>query len=246
MLKNKKAYFQGGGKSNEPTPKKKKYKSEEAIVAQPRLQEPFYQNYDLYDISGKHGPGSGAYRMDKHKTIQEYLINKRKKLKDKYKAKDSWISKDFDNHKDRVKRIKIRTSLFSQIIKNAIDFPIDDQIKSGPIDNKGAYDGADGIYESTVKLDGLLDEYLPHNDFEGKSVDKLNFGRDYTDIEPNRNIHDLLTIFLNKYYNPKEPELLGLSNGFDPEEELDPNYTLNDFNPEYGTTDSGNLIYSNM
>jgi len=240
MSQNKKAYFQGGGGPNEPTPKKKKYRSEKAIVVQPRFEEPFYRNYDLYDVEGEHGPGTGAYRMDKHKSIKEFLTNKREKLKNKYKAKDSWIEDTKSNKEERVQKMKTRAHLLSQLTKVAIDFPIDDQIDSGYI---GEHSGS---YEDSVDLDGRLDKYLPFPDFEGKTVDKLNFGRDYEGTESDKKIIKLLYKFLNKYFNPKETELLGMSNGFEPEEDLDSDKTLNDINPEYGTTDSGNTIYDKM
>lgn len=227
----KSAYFHGGGGPNEPAPKQKKYKSEKAIVVQPRFEEPFYRNYDLYDVGGKHGPGTGAYHGKKHKSIKEFLSKK----KNKYKAQDSWTE---DSDKDsKNKRMKTRANLLAKLTKLAIDFPIDENIKSGPMIE------FIGVYDDSTRLDGILDEYLPLPDFEGKTVDKLNFGRDYTEYPK---ISDVLNKILSKYFNPKEPDLLGLSNGFEPEEDLDPNHTLSDLNPEYGTTDSGNLIYSKM
>ena len=65
-MSNKKAYFQGGGGVNEPTPKKKKYKSDPAIVVQPRFEEPLYRNYDLYNVPGNHGPGAGYHDLTKY------------------------------------------------------------------------------------------------------------------------------------------------------------------------------------
>jgi hypothetical protein len=56
----------------------------------------------------------------------------------------------------------------------------------------------------------------------------------------------LAGLHCNKYLNPKEPDLLGLLNGIDPEEDLDADKTVNRINPEYGITDSGNLIYQKM
>ena len=44
MSQNKKAYYQG---TEEPAPKKKKYKSEKAIVDQVRFEEPFYKSLGL-------------------------------------------------------------------------------------------------------------------------------------------------------------------------------------------------------
>ncbi|CAB4197086.1 hypothetical protein UFOVP1290_606 [uncultured Caudovirales phage] len=45
MSQSKKAYFQG---TEEPSPKKKKYKSDPAIVVQPRFEEPFSINNGTY------------------------------------------------------------------------------------------------------------------------------------------------------------------------------------------------------
>lgn len=177
----KKAYFQGGGGINEPTPGKKKYKSDKAIVVQPRFEEPFYRNYDLYDVPGvsggepKHGPGAGWNSMHKYKSISEFLKAKRKKLKDKYKADDSWIEDTESNRKERISKMKTRANLISKITKMAIDFAIDDQIHSDPIL------GESGAYSDSVPIGGASDEYLPQPDFEGKLPTELNFGRDYTD-----------------------------------------------------------------
>ena len=85
MFQNK-AYFQNGQNKNNPntpSPKEKKYKSETAIVVQPRFEEPLYRNYDVYQTSGvsdkpKHGPGAGWHDMQKYKSIKEFIgtINK--------------------------------------------------------------------------------------------------------------------------------------------------------------------------
>lgn len=90
----KRGYFQGGGLSNEPTSHKKKYKSDPAIVAQPRFKEPFYRNYDYTNQPGEHGPGSGWIDMQNYKSIGEFLKAKRKKMKDKYQTDDSYIQDD--------------------------------------------------------------------------------------------------------------------------------------------------------
>lgn len=156
----KRAYFQGGGGVNEPTPGKKKYKSDPAIVNQTRFKEPFYRNYDIYDIPGfEHiGPGAGWHSMQKYKTVSEFLDAKRKKMRDKYKADDSWIQPNGEITKENP--IKTRARLLSKIVKTAqrnydlgkglyenmdkyksvenfrndvhsIDFPVDEQIGSG-------------------------------------------------------------------------------------------------------------------
>lgn len=244
MSQNKNAYFQGGGGPNEPTPKKKKYKSDKAIVVQPRFEEPFYRNYDLYDVGGKHSPGTGAYRMDKHKSIKEFIKEKRKKNKDKYKADDQWI--EDSNREERVSRMKTRARLLSNLVKVAIDFPIDDQINSTPIDAVSEqYDS----YDDAAIIGGRTSKYFSLPDFEGKSSEKLNIGRDYTDrhkSEHDEEVIALLNKFLHKYFSPKETELFSLINGFEPDQEVNVSKKINPMVPEYGTTDSGNTIYTKM
>lgn len=256
---NKYSYFQGGGGVNEPTPKKKKYKSDKAIVVQPRFKEPFYRNYDAYDVPGEHGPGAGWHSMQKYKSISEFLKEKRKKLKDKYKADDSWIE-------DSGNKIKSRAYLLSKIFKKAIDFPLDDQIKSLPIlsdsqsyntpiemgptgdpdfaiypekENTGSYE----IYPAAVPEGGLLDIPMPNNDFEGKSPNQLNFGRDYTNDKEGFLDNNLLELLEKKYLSSSPTHgTYGLPDGVDlQEDEL--NYP-NNVNPYTGTTDLGIDIYN--
>ncbi len=219
MLKNKLSYFQGGGGVNEPTPKEEKYKSEKIDHIKTRFDEPFYKNYDLYDVKGKHGPGAGWHEMQNYKSVSDFLKEKRKKLKNKYKNKD---------------KIKARAEHFYNIIKSAIDFPIDDQIT--PIN-----DGEDS-YPYAVGFGGLLDEYLPGNDLEEKRPDQLNFGRDYSD----QNIDAVMSDLLHNKNFVEEPDLYGLPDGIEPEEDLDADKTINIENPESGKTDSGNTIYNKM
>lgn len=249
VSQNKKAYFQGGGGENEPTPGKKKYKSDKAIVVQPRFEEPFYRNYDAYDTEGvngpaKHGPGSGWHHMHEYKSIKEFLEHSRKKLKDKYKADDSWIEDNSANRKERIEKMKTRASLLTRLIKTAgsnekfaIDFAIDDQIKSSPI--IGEMDS----YPASAQIGGYLDKYLPQDDFEDKSPDKLDFGRDYTEDDPGANLNfDDLEKFMTKYLSSKEPDLYGLPDGIDSEDK-DSDITINHINPYAGETDSGNTMY---
>jgi hypothetical protein len=123
-MANKKAYFQGGGGVNEPTPGKKKYKVDPSIVVQPRFKEPFYRNYDLYDTEGvsgpaQHGPGSGWSHMQEHKSVQEFLEFRRKRLKGKYVADDSYIQDTSSNYKERVDKMKVRATLLNRIVKQA-------------------------------------------------------------------------------------------------------------------------------
>lgn len=308
-MQNKNAYFQNGqGKDNPntPTPKKKKYKSEPALVNQPRFEEPLYRNYDLYETEGvkgpaKHGPGVGWHDMHKFKSIKEFLESKRKKLKDKYEADDSWIQDDGSLSKTPPENSKLKTRayLFAKLTKTArmpgmglihtlnrkfknkkaIDFPIDDQVT--PIL------GDQGTYSDSAQIGGYLDKYLPENDFEGKSPDQLNFGRDYaesndcseSDIKYNegrdaygctrcgkmgfngpykpvpsvKELHsgkdytldDNFAQLEKKYLVPAESPLLGMPDGVDSEAK-DAVNTINDINPEYGTTDSGNTTYKNL
>lgn len=120
MSQNKFAYFQGGGGVNEPTPGKKKYKSDPALVVQPRFKEPFYRNYDLYKIPGMEdiGPGTGHHGLQNYKSVQEFLEERRKRLKPRYVADDSW---QMDNGK-RIKKNpnkQARTAILERIIKEA-------------------------------------------------------------------------------------------------------------------------------
>lgn len=201
---NKKSYFQG---TEEPTPKKKKYKSEPAILIQPRFKEPFYKNYDVYNVPGNHdtpvmGPGAGWHEIMKYKSISDFLKAKRKHIKDKYKADDFWIEDSHSNREERKARMRTRARLLARICKIAIDFPIDDQ--TTPIL------GESGTYSDSVPIGGETDEYLPHLDFEGKSPDKLDFGRDYANdvpIDMNAEITQIIS--------PAESDLLGLPDGID-------------------------------
>lgn len=236
MFKNRLGYFQG---TEEPTPKKKKYKSEPLLIDQTRFKEPFYHNYDLYDVKGfEHiGPGTGYNCLHDFKSVKDFLNHKRKKQKDKYKPDDSWKLDDGSITKHNP--IKARKILFNRLMKlaidlNYIDFPIDDQIGSGSIL------GNSDVYDSAAPIGGMLDEYLPLKDFEGKSPVELDFGRDYNEdgSKEDFNINKLV----QKYLNPAEPSLYGLPDGILPQEDLDaPDID----NPQYGTTDSGNMTYDN-
>jgi hypothetical protein len=120
MSVNKKGYFQGGGGVNEPTPGEKKYKSDPALVVQPRFKEPFYRNYDLYTIPGMEdiGPGTGYHGLQNYKSVAEFLEARRERLKPRYVADDSW---QLDSGK-RTKEnpgIKARAAIFERIIKTA-------------------------------------------------------------------------------------------------------------------------------
>lgn len=237
-LTSKKAYFQGGGGVNEPTPKKKKYKSEPALVHQPRFEEPLYYNYDLYDTPGKHSPGAGYNSMHKYKSMKEFIEAKRKKMKDKYEADDSWILDDGSITKKNP-NIKTRAALLEKIIKagsndeNSIDFPIDDQIKS-TIDHDA------DLSHHSLEMGGMGFPGVP-DDFEGKSPSALNYGRDYVEDEVPTDKKDLESL-IEKYLNHEtKTEFLGLPDGFNHSEEED---TLVDTkNPDYGTLGPDSLMY---
>ncbi|HEY5268028.1 MAG TPA: hypothetical protein VII94_02745 [Candidatus Saccharimonadales bacterium] len=279
------AYFQGGGGVNEPTHGKKKYKSDPALVVQPRFEEPFYRNYDSYTVPGMEhvGPGTGYHGLQNYKSVAEFLEARRKRLIPRYVADDSW---QLDNGK-RVKTnpgIKARASIFERIIKiagpnydlgkglyqemsdgkvdsveefreegnhgpaaimnlkknkdiNHIDFPIDDQIKSSPITVENEPYG------------GLVGEgpYFPENDFEGKTPEQLDFGRDYTeDTGPSSLSKDDLDELANKYLNPSESELFGLPDGIDPNSDLDAVETEQVEQPYDTTSDIGTQMYTNQ
>ena len=118
----KKAYFQGGGGVNEPTPGKKKYPSDPALVAQPRFKEPFYRNYDLYTIPGMEhiGPGTGWHGLQNYKSVKEFLDARRERLKPRYVADDSWQLDDGSRVKKNPDR-KARMAIFERIMKQAAD-----------------------------------------------------------------------------------------------------------------------------
>lgn len=195
------AYYQG---TEESAPGKKQYKSDKAIVDQPRFKEPFYKNYDLYETEGEHSPGAGWHNIMKYKSIKEFLDAKRK---NKYKADDSWIEDNGTVSK------KARNLFFLNIlIKNGIDFHIDEQITSMPV-------------KEVNQIGGYLDKYLPENDSENKSPDKLNFG------------------ILEDEFSKENHKFLGLPDGIEPDEDLDADLT-DTVNPEYGTTNSGNTLYN--
>lgn len=164
MSVNKKGYFQGGGGINEPTPGEKKYKSDPALVVQPRFEEPFYRNYDLYKIPGMEhiGPGTGYHGLQGYNSVQEFLAARRDRMKGRYVADDSW---QLDSGK-RTKEnpgIKARASIFERIIKTA-----------GP-----NYDLGKGLYQemSDGKVDSV-DEFREEGD-HGPSALMADDNADY-------------------------------------------------------------------
>lgn len=140
MSLDKKGYYQGGGGVNEPTPGKKKYESDPAIVVQPRFKEPFYRNYDLYTIPGMEdiGPGTGYHGLQNYKSVQEFLEERRARLKPRYVADDSWQVDSGDRVKKNPDR-KARMAIFEKILK-----------KAGP-----NYDLGKGLYQEMS--DGKVD-----------------------------------------------------------------------------------------
>lgn len=122
MSRSKIAYFQGGGGVNEPTPGEKKYKSDPAIVVQPRFKEPFYRNYDLYTIPGMEhiGPGTGYHGLQNYKSVAEFLKDRRERLKPRYVADDSWQIDSGERVKKNPDR-KARMAILEKIIKQADD-----------------------------------------------------------------------------------------------------------------------------
>jgi hypothetical protein len=247
----KKAYFQGGGGENNPTPKKKKYKSDTKIVDQPRFEEPFYKNYDLYEVPGKHGPGAGHSSMHKYKTVQEFLEAKRKKLKNKYKANDQYQHDDgtITNKANLIANLlksggpnyDLGAGLYDNLDKyesvsdfrdnNNIDFPLDEY--SNPDIEAGV---EHTLMEESNLIGGQTDQYTPDVDFEGKDPTALDYGRDYIGDakSDNTNIEKIMD-----KYSPNK--LYGLPDGVDlQDDELgDPT----NINPEYTASDPHTLIY---
>jgi len=266
ILNNKQAYFQGGGGVNEPTPKKPKYKAEKAIVVQPRFEEPFYHNYDLYDTEGvngspRHGPGAGYHHVNNFKSIKEFLDHQRKRLKGKYVANDSYITEE--NRKERANKMKIRADQIDVLIKLALDFPSDEQtspilgdsesfetpIKLGPSSpddttiSPGQVNLGDSeSYPASAQIGGWMDKYLSQNDPDDKPESTLDFGYDLNDEPPIGRSYSDLEQLEKKYLEPSPNHgLYGLPDGVDlPDEDLgDPT----DLNPDYGTVGPESLMY---
>lgn len=164
---NKNAYYQG---TEQPTPKKRKYKPDPKVIDEPRFDEPFYKNYDLYNVptlSGKPmGPGAGYHDLMKYKSVSDFLKKKRKLP---YKGKERYV--------DSNGKIKsARKSLLEKILKTAIDFKIDEQISSPSIGwNNSNYDNIGEF--------GGMTSYTPLNDIDDKSVNQLNFSNDIKDLK---------------------------------------------------------------
>jgi hypothetical protein len=192
-------------------PKNKNHELDKA-----RFDEPLFKNYDLYENNT--GPGAGLYQnMSKYKSVADFLKKKRKRNKGKKKA-------------------ALRIKILKAILKQAIDFPLDESIKN-PITPDES-----GIIQVSLPFGGIADEYLPFNDQEDKSPDKLDFGRDYQNDESDpKNIEEKL----EKVIRPTQTPLLGLPDGMDPAE-LDADKTISDRSADYGITDSGNTLFDNI
>ena len=235
---NKKSYFQGGGGVNLPTPKKRKYKADPAILVMPRFKEPLFRNYDYTEQPGvngkaKHGPGTGAY-SGKYKSIKEFRKAKKKNLK-KYKAEELWQHDDGSITKSRKDKIKRRANLIQLMIKYAIDLPYDES-PTGPI----LGDSYNRDY-----IGGLTDEYLGPVDEAGRKEDALNYGqqKDIPESEalPARELNkEKIEELLSKYLNliPKETDLFGMPGGVE-SPELDADKMKQD-SQYFGNTDPPN------
>ncbi len=177
MVKSKFAYFQGGGGVNEPTPGKKKYKSDPALVVQPRFKEPFYRNYDLYTIPGMEnvGPGTGWTGLQNYKDVKEFLKDRRERLKPRYVSDDSW---QIDSGK-RVKNpnITARAALLNRMVKVAKEHDCEETDENdGPNFDYG--DGAYTAMSEGKKMKTITD--APHKspgaffaaDHENEELDK--------------------------------------------------------------------------
>lgn len=164
MTQEKKSYYYGGGGGGEPSPGKKKYVVEKAIVVQPRFKEPFYRNYDLYETPGpdgkpsEMGPGVGQHSFNKYKSMADFIAAKRKRMKNRYIAQDSYKADD-SKSKERVKKIKARLTLLSQITKVAIDFPLDQYFQNTDTETE-----SDNLVGKVNPMGGYPDKYFPIDD----------------------------------------------------------------------------------
>ena len=136
-LLNKLAYFQGGGGVNEPTPGKKKYNSDPAIVVQPRFKEPFYRNYDLYSIPGMEdiGPGTGWHGLQNYDSVKEFLDARKDRLKPRYVSDDSWILDSGKRTKENP-NIKARAAIFDKIKRAGPNYDLGKGLYSEMSDGK--------------------------------------------------------------------------------------------------------------
>lgn len=148
MSKLSKAYFQGAGEANEPSPKKKKYKGEPINQDLTKARGVFFKNYDLYDTGGP-SPGTGLYQhMSEYESVSDFRRKKRK-----------------ENISKRRKAFFEALLLTTASDKNNLTDATEDTITSIPW-NPGV--------GSPV---GLLDNMYPGEDLEDKPVSNLYYGR---------------------------------------------------------------------
>jgi hypothetical protein len=179
-MENKKAYYQGGGGVNEPTPGKKKYKSDTAITVQPRFVEPFYRNYDLYTIPGMEdvGPGTGWHGLQNYKSVQEFLEARRARLRPRYIADDSWI---LDNGKKTKKNpdIKARAAIFVKLLKTAgpnydLGKGLYQEMNDGKVDSVEEFREEDNHGPGAFFADDNADHMLPPKEHGTRIYDWKN------------------------------------------------------------------------
>lgn len=169
-----------------------------------RFDVPFRKNYDY---------GEGFYQnMQDYKSVKEFLKKRKKKNK----------------------KTAVTTKILKLLLKQAIDFPVDDSFRD-PIQLE-----ENTSIQTALPMGGLTDEYLPENDAEDKMPTTLNFGEDYQNTGKEETIEDFLS-----EVNTSESPLLGLPDGMDPQDET-ADQIISNRSSDYGTTDSGNTLYDHV
>ncbi len=180
----KKSYYLG---TQDP---KDKPKADKRLVVYPgRFKEPFYQNYDLYDTpEGDRGmgPGTGLQggKKKKYKSIQEFVEEKRKRMKDRYTAVDEYYADDTEKDTKKKGKKSIEKSVQKaarmiglKLIKNAYDYGNRDY--SYPESND-----ADRFIPGQG-FGGVLDRSVPEDDRLGGSPLEFGYNKDYFSNEDN-------------------------------------------------------------
>jgi hypothetical protein len=127
---------------------------------------------------------------------------------------------------------------------NEIDFPVDDQINSGPIL------GESSSYSESAQIGGRTDTGFFYPDSEGIGQENLTHGVNSLENNKEKNVSrndslDDLEKILDEVLNSSEPDLLGLQDGILHKEDLD--QPLDGIkNPFYGVVDSGNTSYDRI